>query len=268
MLGTQLRLKKLLPDGENIIILPVDHGEFMGPRKGLVNTHDTVNSLTGYNAVLLSPGQFEHCWETFAARKGLVSIVRVNWNSDYCFQWDYRRGITTQVLSPIQAAAMGVDVVLASLTVGTGDPAVDAANAESFARVVSEARNAGLPVGGEIYPSQAGKIGAKEFHELVLQSCRIASELGANFIKTFYTGKRFSEIVTGVPVPLIVLGAEKVDETQALKMAADSISAGARGVVFGRNVFESDRPQDFLNALGMVVYRGKSAEAAAHQFNF
>jgi DhnA family fructose-bisphosphate aldolase class Ia len=268
MIGSQIRLNKLLPAGERIIILPIDHGEFQGPRKGLVNPRDTLQSLTGYDAVLLAPGMLERCWDVFAARKSLVSIVRLNWNSDYCFQWDYRTSIHSHVLSPAQALAWGADVALASLTVGTGDPAVDAANVELFARLVAEARAVGLPIGSEVYPGEAGRLPEKAFHDLVLRNCRIASELGADFVKTFYTGPQFREVVEATPIPIIVLGAQKVEEPQALRMAADGIAAGARGVVFGRNVFESNRPQAFLDALGEVVRRGESPEAAAQKFGF
>jgi DhnA family fructose-bisphosphate aldolase class Ia len=268
MIGKQLRLAKLLPPGERIIILPLDHGEFQGPRKGLVNVHEALQSLTGFDAALLAPGQLERCWDIFAARKGLVSIVRLNWNSDYCFQWDYRKGITGRVLSPAQALTLGADVVLASISLGTGDPAVDTASVELFARLAGEAREAGIPIGGEIYPSKAGLLPEQEFHDVILCSCRIASELGADFVKTFYTGPRFADIAAAVPVPLIVLGADKVNEVQALKLAANGIAAGARGVVFGRNVFESDRPQAFLDALGGVVRRGEAPEVAARTHGF
>jgi putative autoinducer-2 (AI-2) aldolase len=269
MTGKQIRLRRLLPPGERIIILPVDHGEFQGPRKGLINVGQTLESLTGYDAVLLAPGQMERCWEVFAAHKGLVSIVRLNWNSDYCFQWGYRQGNTGQVLSPAQALTLGADVALASLSVGTGDPVVDAANVELFARLVAEARTAGIPIGGEVYPSKAGLLPQDEFHDIVLRSCRIAGELGADFVKTFYTGPRFHEVVEATsPMPIIVLGADKVGEAQALRLASDGIAAGARGVVFGRNVFESDQPQAFLDALDGVVRRTESPEGAARKHGF
>jgi DhnA family fructose-bisphosphate aldolase class Ia len=265
MIGTQLRLHRLLPPNKNIIILPVDHGEFQGPRNGLINTRATVAALAGYDAVLLSPGQLERCWDVIAARPGLVAIVRLNWNSDYCFQWDYRKGIHGLVRTPEEALALGADAVLGSLAVGTGDPAADAASVEQYSRLAAAAKVAGVPIGGEVYPGMAGLLEPDAFHDLVLRSCRILSELGADFIKTFYTGPRFAEVIEATPVPVIVLGASKTDERDALKMAAAGLVAGARGVVFGRNVFESSEPQRFLDALGDVVHKGATPEAAANQ---
>jgi DhnA family fructose-bisphosphate aldolase class Ia len=269
MIGRTLRLKKFIPDNERIIILPLDHGEFQGPRKGLVDFRTTLHTIDrGYDALLCSPGQFEKNWDIFATRKCVTSIMRINWDSDYCFQWGYTKGYHASVISPVQAASMGVDVVLASLVVGTGDAAVDCANVEMFSRLVAEARSAGIPIGGEVYPGVAGQVSEEEFHDLVYRSCRIASELGADFIKTFYTGPKFAEVVAGTPVPLIVLGAEKVDEPQALLLAENAVKAGARGVVFGRNVFESDRPVDFLSAMGEIVRGGATAAAAGKNYGF
>jgi DhnA family fructose-bisphosphate aldolase class Ia len=163
---------------------------------------------------------------------------------------------------------MGVDVVLASISLGSGDAAVDSANVEMFARLVAEARSVGMPIGGEVYPGVYGQISNEAFHDLISNSCRIIAELGADFIKTFYTGPRFNEIVKSTPVPLICLGADKVEEIQALGMAEKAIQAGARGVVFGRNVFEGARPKDFLAALGEIVRQGSTAAAAAKNHGF
>ena len=269
MIGRTLRLKKMIPDQERIIILPLDHGEFQGPRKGLIDFRTTLLNIPGgYDALLCSPGQFEKNWDIFAARKSVTSIMRINWNSDYCFQWGYTQGHHATVISPAQAASLGVDVVLASLGVGTGDAKVDCANVELFAKLVAEARAVGLPIGGEIYPGLTGQLGPDEFHELIANSCRIAAELGADFIKTFYTGEKFTDIVQSTPVPLIVLGAEKVEEPKALELAENAVKAGARGVVFGRNVFESAHPVDFLAALGEIVHKGVPAVEAARMHGF
>ena len=269
MIGRTLRLKKFIPDGERIIILPLDHGEFQGPRKGLIDFRTTLQTIDrGYDALLCSPGQFEKNWDIFATRKSVTSIMRINWDADYCFQWGYTQGHHASVISPAQASSLGVDVVLASLVVGTGNAAVDCANVEMFAKLVSEARAAGMPIGGEVYPGLTGQIGADEFHDLISQSCRIAAELGADFVKTFYTGSKFADIVQSTPIPLIVLGADKVEEPKALDLAENAMKAGARGVVFGRNVFECNRPVDFLAALGDIVHKGLPAAEAAGMHGF
>lgn len=269
MVGHDIRLQRLLPDGQRIIILPLDHGEFQGPRKGLVNVAETVDGLHGYDAVLLSPGMLIRCAGVIGRRRGLVAITRLNWNADYCFQWGYEDGTHGRVVSPAGALALGADVGLASVSLGTSSPAQDTAAVVGFAALAEEARRVGLPLGGEYYPAgDISRFSADEFHDLVLKSVRIISELGADFIKTFYTGPRFHEVIEAAQVPIIVLGASKEREAQALRKAADGVAAGARGVVFGRNVFESERPQDFLDALGAVVRDGARPEDAAREHGF
>ena len=95
--------------------------------------------------------------------------------------------------------------------------------------------------------------------------CRIICELGADAIKTFYTGERFAEVIEGAPVPVFALGAEKTPRPiDALELAHKAVKAGARGVVFGRNVIQADDPAAFLRGLKAVVQgNALPAEAAA-----
>jgi DhnA family fructose-bisphosphate aldolase class Ia len=106
-----------------------------------------------------------------------------------------------------------------------------------------------------------------ELHNVVSVACRILAELGADAIKTFYTGPRFDEVTAACPVPVFALGAEKLPkEIDALRLAHDAISRGARGVVFGRNVIQAKDPAAFLGALRAVVKDGATPEEAARQF--
>jgi len=91
--------------------------------------------------------------------------------------------------------------------------------------------------------------------------CRMIAELGADVIKTFYTGPGFEKITASTPVPILALGSKKTPhEIDALKLAAAAVNAGARGVVFGRNVVQAREPQRFLEALMEVVKHGKDPE--------
>ena len=97
-------------------------------------------------------------------------------------------------------------------------------------------------------------------------AARVLCEMGASAVKTFYTGRKFHDIVAAVPVPILVLGAAKTERpVQALQMASDAVQGGARGVVFGRNVFQADDPARMLRALALVVREGREASAAARE---
>lgn len=169
------------------------------------------------------------------------------------------------VISAADAVALGADIVLVGMSIKTGSEAVDAENVEIVARAVAEKRRAGVPLVGEVYPAGHEELSPEERHEQIAVGCRVVAELGVDLVKTFYTGERFAEIVAATPVPVLALGSRKLPREQdALELAAEAVHAGARGVVFGRNVIQARDPERFLAALNSVVKDGASpAEAAA-----
>jgi DhnA family fructose-bisphosphate aldolase class Ia len=89
------------------------------------------------------------------------------------------------------------------------------------------------------------------------------AELGADLIKTFYTGERFHEVVQNTPVPVFTIGAEKLrTDLDVLRKAADSVNQGARGIIFGRNIFLARNPPALIAALNAVINDGVAPEAA------
>ena len=115
-----------------------------------------------------------------------------------------------------------------------------------------------------IFPLPALRTQPEAFHDYIKKGCRIACELGADAIKTFYTGERFAEVVDGSPIPIFALGAEKLPhEIDALILAQRAVAAGAAGVVYGRNVLQAQSPAAFLRALKDVVAGRALPEDAA-----
>ena len=264
MTGHWLRLNKLFSDGKRAVIVAVDHGEFFGPTPGIIDLPAVIGAAENADGILLSPGMMAHCGSVFDKRGAPLAIIRLNWGTVYCEQWGYHEGRTVQALSPREALAMGGDICLASLTLTTRNEEQDARNVELFARMASLKRECGIPLIGELFPPNVGRLPADELHQQVYLGCRIIAELGADAIKTFYTGERFREVVEATPVPVLALGAEKLPrETDALKLAQDATAAGARGVVFGRNVIQAADPALFLRALKRVVKEDASAQEVA-----
>ena len=88
-------------------------------------------------------------------------------------------------------------------------------------------------------------------------ACRIAAELGASVVKTYYCDG-FEKVVAGCPVPVVIAGGKKIDERDALKLAHDAVSAGAVGVDMGRNIFQSKWPVPMIKAVRSIVHHGAS----------
>ena len=258
MSGKNIRLSKLFPSGKNAVIVAVDHGQTFGPMPGLVHFTKVVERLREANGVLMAPQMIRFSGDLFCGKDAPVVIARLNWNTIHCEPWDYREAHIVKAISVEAAVAAGAEIVLASLVLKTGSEEHDARNVQVFAGLAEESYRLGIPLIGEVFPVGGLQDNADEFHDYIKKACRIACELGADAIKTFYTGDCFGEVVEGAPIPIFTLGAEKLPtELDALELAHKAINAGARGVVFGRNVLQADDPAKFLRRLKAVVQEGR-----------
>jgi DhnA family fructose-bisphosphate aldolase class Ia len=263
VIGRDIRLSKLFPEGENAVIVAIDHCQTFGPIAGLTDFTTAAELLPEADGVLLAPQMVRFSGRLFRGKGSPTMIVRLNWNTIHCEPWNYEEAYAVQSFSVASAVAVGADVVLASLVLQTGSEEHDAQNVELFARLAEETYELGIPLIGEVFPSGGLRNQPDEFHDYIKKVCRIICELGADAIKTFYTGERFAEVTAGVPIPVFALGAEKMErEADALELAYKAMSAGARGVVFGRNVIQAQDPAQFLRGLKDVV-KGRAAPAMA-----
>ena len=265
--GESVRLARLFSDGQNAVVVAIDHGLYMGPLPGLIDPVQAVARIGGADAILLTSGMAEHCKGVFARRGAPAMVLRMNWASNYVSVWNYKHSHSVPMLSVDEAVAQGADIVLASLTLRNPDEAEDSGNVETFSAFVAEKRALGIPLIGEVFPTGGDDARPEDLQDQVLVGCRMITELGADVIKTFHTGPGFKQVTAATPVPILALGARKTPrEIDALKLAQTAIGDGARGVVFGRNVVQAASPERFLDALKQVVKAGMTPEKAAKEF--
>jgi fructose-bisphosphate aldolase/2-amino-3,7-dideoxy-D-threo-hept-6-ulosonate synthase len=115
-----------------------------------------------------------------------------------------------------------------------------------------------------MYP-RGPKITNEHALEAVAHAARIGAELGADIIKTNYTGsiETFKQVTESCPVPVLIAGGPKcksVDEI--LQTTNDALKAGAAGLSMGRNIFQWDNPALIVKALSAMVHKGASIEQA------
>ncbi|MBN2073426.1 MAG: hypothetical protein JW770_05720 [Actinobacteria bacterium] len=159
MLGFDIRFKKLFPDsGEKPIIVPVDQGQYFGPIKGVENLPELVKKLYLADALIITPGALPFSKEIFCSRSAPLQILRLNFVSGYCFTWNYKGSITTEIFDVEFGLKLGADWVLASLAVGTGDEKQDLDNINVFTKIVKKKTEWGVPLMGEFYPVNAGQL--------------------------------------------------------------------------------------------------------------
>lgn len=265
--GRGLRLQRLMGDGRAVIVA-IDHGLFDGPIPGMEDLPATTAKINpAVDAVLLAPGMIRHCSSIFAGVKRPLAVVRLNWNTVYCFKFAYTGAKSVFSFDPLDALREGMDIALVSLTLQTGDEQRDAANVEVFSKLTNACHALGIPVIGEYFPTGHAAMSPEQLHRDVLIGSRVVAELGADAIKTFYTHE-FKAVAESCPVPVFGLGAEKLPtQLDALALAQREVEHGAGGVVFGRNAIQVPNPFAFQAALCDVVKHGKTAADACREYH-
>ena len=172
----EIRLRSLFDKGRAVVIA-VDHGMFDGPIPGMEDLPATVRKINPVvDGVLLAPGMLRHCGEVFASRHSPLAVVRLNWNSVYCFHFNYRAAPSVDCYAVEDALREGMDIALVSLTLQTGSEERDAANVANFSRLTNQCPQLGVPVIGEYFPTGHLGMMADELPEDVRIGCRVVSE--------------------------------------------------------------------------------------------
>jgi len=255
--GKQIRLNRILGEEKyKPLIVAFDHALPLGPIPGTVNAADQVESFAGagVDAVLLNPGMIRHCADAFLQSYAPSLIVRMDWSSlwtSFGIDNDLK---SRSIATPEQALRHGADAVLSYLLIGTGNVEFEADEIARNAELARECEQLGIPL---IIESLArGKNVNCTAPEMLKLHTRIAAELGADVIKTEYTGdpQTMADVVETCPLPILALGgARKNSDTEALAVLREVLSTGVRGVFVGRNAFQSPDVAGFLRQVRMLL---------------
>jgi DhnA family fructose-bisphosphate aldolase class Ia len=127
----------------------------------------------------------------------------------------------------------------------------------------------GIPVMVEALAK--GSINGKPFPsndpEGIKMVARMAAEIGADMVKTYYTGtpESFAPVVAGCPVPVVILGGAKTDSIAGVfQDIYDSLQAGGVGIAMGRNIWGYPNLPAMLEAVTGLVHKNWSVEEALH----
>lgn len=254
--GIKNRLSHIIkPETGRTVMLAVDHGYFLGPTTKLENARKTIEPLLPYaDALMLTRGILRTSVDPEAS---IPIVLRVSGGASITGKDLANEGITTSIE---EAVRLNVSAVALSIFVGTDYEHQTLLN---LACLVNEAQPYGIPV---LAVTAVGKeLGKRDVRFLSL-SCRIAAELGASFVKTYYCDE-FEKVVESCPVPVVIAGGPKSGtELDALKMAYDAIQKGAVGVDMGRNIWQSPYPVPMIKAVKAVIHEKASPEEAHEVF--
>jgi putative autoinducer-2 (AI-2) aldolase len=266
MSGIDLKVKKLFNSKKNLVISAIDHVLEYGDQPGIENSRSAIEKCLDTDALLLSKYSLLRNWDLFAHKNAPVPVVRINWSSAFYYPLEYRKGYTEIATSVQDAANAGAEAVICSLFLENNDEEMETKNVCLFSEVVRQKEKLGIPLIGECYVVEHKEITPENLHLKVKRVSRIMAELGADLVKAFFTNN-FSDVVKNTPVPVFSIGAEKLNsELDVLKKAYDTVTAGARGIIFGRNIFMSENPYALVKALNAVINEGVSSKEAYDKY--
>lgn len=247
--GMKNRLSRIFkPKTGKTVMLAIDHGYFQGPIAGLRNLRKALIPLIPHaDCLFITRGMLRTCIDP---RSDVSICLRVSGGPSILGELS-NEDITTTMEEAIRLNASGVGM---SVFIGASNEDRTISN---LGRLVNEAERYGIPV---LAVTAVGKEMERGARYLAL-ACRIASEMGARFVKTYYC-EGFNRVVEGCPVPIVMAGGKKIPEKDALQMTANAIKEGASGVDMGRNIFQSDNPVGMIKAIRAIVHKGASVEEA------
>ncbi|MBF0387963.1 MAG: 3-hydroxy-5-phosphonooxypentane-2,4-dione thiolase [Candidatus Omnitrophica bacterium] len=254
--GMQNRLSQLMPGGK-CFFMPIDHGYFQGPTRGLERPAETVKPLLPYvDALFCTRGVLRSVIEP-AGSKPIV--LRVSGCASMVGRDLANEELTTSIdeIVRLNAAAVGLSVFIGS--------DYEKETLRNLSTLVNQCEPYGIPV---MAVTAVGKEMEKREARYLALCCRIAAELGARVVKTYWCEKDFDKVIQGCPVPVIMAGGPKCDtEADVLAFVHDGMQKGAVGLNLGRNVWQSPYPVAMARALQAIVHENVSLKQAQDIFN-
>lgn len=254
--GMQNRMNRIFkPEDSRTVMLACDHGYFLGAVSRLENLRKTIEPLIPYvDALMLTRGALRNCID---AKYNIPVVLRASGGNSIVGPDLSDEEIT---VSLEDAVRLNVSAVAFSIYVGTAHEHQTLIN---LSRLINTAENYGIPV---LAVTAVGKELEKRDAKYLSLSCRIAAELGARIVKTYYC-EDFHKVIESCPVPVVIAGGPKMkSESDCLEIAYNAISQGAKGVDMGRNIWQSNWPKAVASAIRSIVHEKASLAKATALF--
>ena len=249
--GMENRLSQLMPGGK-CFFMPIDHGYFQGPTRKLEKPGETIKPLLPYaDAIFVTRGVLRAAIDPLTSKP---IVLRVSGCTSMVGKDLANEELTTSIAEIIRlnASAVGLSIFIGS--------EYEKETLKNLATLVNMCEDYGIPV--MAVTAVGRELDQREARYLKL-CCRIAAELGARVVKTYWCPEHFDQVVNGCPVPVIMAGGPKCEtELEVLEFVHDGIEKGAVGINLGRNVWQSPHPVAMAKALRAIVHDNVSVKQA------
>jgi fructose-bisphosphate aldolase/2-amino-3,7-dideoxy-D-threo-hept-6-ulosonate synthase len=252
--GRDIRLNRILRDGK-MVCIPMDHGITNGPISGLENVHEVIYDYqdAGLTCVLINKGIIKSMPR--APKIGLIAHLSA---STVLGPSPNRKVLIGNVEEAIR---LGADAVSIHLNIGSKE---EPEMLQKLGIISDQCDEWSVPLVAMMYPRGES---VKDPHDpgIVAHAARIGAEGGADMVKTVYTGDidSFRNVVKSCPVPIVIAGGPKAtSDAEIMQLCYDAMEAGAKGITFGRNIFQHKDPFMIIRLLKEIVISGKTPEEA------
>jgi putative autoinducer-2 (AI-2) aldolase len=250
--GKKNRLSKLIKKDGHCFYMPIDHGYFLGPTRCLEKPGETIKPLLEYcDALFVTRGVLRAC---VVPEDSKPIILRVSGGTSVIGKDLANESITTSIEEIIRLNVSGVGL---SVFVGSD---YENQTLMNLAKLVNECSTYGIPV---MAVTAVGKELEKRDARYLGLCCRIAAELGADVVKTYWCAEGFEKVVANCPVPVVMAGGPKCDTQKELfDFVYDGMQKGAIGLNLGRNVWQDPHPVAVARALWGIVHEKMNSKQA------
>ena len=257
--GRDIRLARILNDGK-MLCIPMDHGISNGPIKGLEDIHSIIYqcSSAGLTCVLVNKGII----------KSLPRPPNIGLIAHFSASTSIGPAPNRKILmgSVEEAIRLGADAVSLHINIGSKE---EPEMLQKLGMISDKCDEWSVPLVAMMYP-RGENIKNPHDPEIVAHAARVGAEAGADVVKAVYTGDpdSFKRVVRSCPVPIVIAGGPKAStDREILEMCEGAMMAGAKGVTFGRNIFQHSNPPAIVRALYKLIIEKRNVREAMKELD-
>lgn len=253
------RMNNIFRRNGKSVILAMDHGNGMNVLPEMNNPGEIIEKavangvdglLTTYGIATTYKKEIENIGLILRADGGTTQMAKSK---------DKSMDIVNNVESAIR---IGADSMLCMGFPGASNEDI---TLKGLARLINDASKWNIPIGAEMLPRGFEPVEDSRTWENIAFACRVGAEIGADYIKTQYTGNKetFKKVIEGCYKPVLVLGGgSSQDEIDLFQMVKDAMDAGASGVIIGRNIWKHPNPDKMCEAIVAIVHDDAAVDEA------
>jgi len=242
-------MSRVIGSDGRTVILALDAANFATDINGVDATVAQVPLMAphGLDAVLVGVGIARRCW---ASLQSVGMVLRCDTVTDL-----YDGSIPGSFIAndALDAVRLGADGVVVMAFPGSADHINLQLQTQDLYR---ECREYNMPLIVEALPVTF--VGSEPEHRdpaNVAAAVRVAAELGADIVKTRYSGTAEDKVIAAnATVPVVALGGPKTGLEGYLAFVKHCVDSGAAGIACGRNIVQDPNPVAKVAALAAIIH--------------